>query len=58
MAATHIRIALRKDPNLLDAVVLAARFARDSGDDQALAGHLKTLADAGIPESRIERLLR
>ena len=58
MAATHIRIALRKDPNLLDAVVLAARFARDSGDDQALEGHLKTLADAGIPESRIERLLR
>lgn len=58
LAATHIRIARRKDPDLLDAVVLAARSAQDAGDGEALNRHVKTLADAGVTETRIRQLLR
>ena len=58
LAATHIRIARRKDPDLLDAVVLAARSAQDAGDGEALHRHVKTLADAGVTETRIRQLLR
>lgn len=58
MVATNLRLARRKDRDLLDAVLLAARAAIAAGDDTTAGEHRDALIDAGVPSGQIASLLR